>query len=169
MSDDTQTAHLPLSGLGVLDLTLARAGPTCVRHLADWGADVIAVLPPGEGRDVIARDGFDFQNLHRNKRFISLDLKTERGHVAFLKLAERADVLVENMRAPVKAHRLKIAYEGLKADQPSPGLRLDQWLRPGRALCSARGRRPDRPGARRPDVDHRRAGPGADARWHRDF
>ncbi len=113
----TDATHLPLSGLRVLDLTLARAGPTCVRHLADWGAEVIAVLPPGEGRDVIARDGFDFQNLHRNKRFISLDLKSERGHAAFLKLAARADVLVENMRAPVK-HRLKIAYEDLKPINP---------------------------------------------------
>src|SRR5580704_8626081 len=105
-------ADLPLKGVRVLDLTLARAGPTCVRHLSDWGADVIAVLPPGEGRDVIAREGFDFQNLHRNKRFISLDLKTEAGHAAFLKLVQRADVLVENMRAPVK-HRLKIAYDDL--------------------------------------------------------
>src|SRR5580704_16063013 len=117
MSEPTPASALPLAGLRVLDLTLARAGPTCVRHLADWGADVIAVLPPGEGRDVIARDGFDFQNLHRNKRFISLDLKSERGHAAFLKLAERADVLVENMRAPVK-HRLKIADD----DQIAQGL-----------------------------------------------
>ena len=114
MTDAASAAHLPLSGLRVLDLTLARAGPTCVRHLADWGADVIAVLPPGQGRDVIARDGSDFQNLHRNKRFISLDLKSAQGHAAFLKLAERADVVVENMRAPVK-HRLKIAYDDLKA------------------------------------------------------
>jgi crotonobetainyl-CoA:carnitine CoA-transferase CaiB-like acyl-CoA transferase len=117
MTDAAPTVQLPLAGLRVLDLTLARAGPTCVRHLADWGADVIAVLPPGEGRDVIARDGFDFQNLHRNKRFISLDLKTPKGHAAFLKLAERADVLVENMRAPVK-YRLKVAYEDLKPINP---------------------------------------------------
>jgi formyl-CoA transferase len=116
-ADAQSTEHLPLAGVRVLDLTLARAGPTCVRHLADWGADVIAVLPPGEGRDVIARDGFDFQNLHRNKRFISLDLKSAAGHAAFLKLAERADVVVENMRAPVK-HRLKIAYADLKAVNP---------------------------------------------------
>ena len=114
---DGDVGDLPLKGLRVLDLTLARAGPTCVRHLADWGAEVIAVLPPGEGRDVLVRDGFDFQNLHRNKRFISLDLKSAKGHAAFLKLAERADVLVENMRAPVK-HRLKIAYEDLRPLNP---------------------------------------------------
>jgi crotonobetainyl-CoA:carnitine CoA-transferase CaiB-like acyl-CoA transferase len=114
---DGAGGDLPLKGLRVLDLTLARAGPTCVRHLADWGAEVIAVLPPGEGRDVISRDGFDFQNLHRNKRFISLDLKSAKGHEAFLRLAERADVLVENMRAPVK-HRLKVAYEDLKPINP---------------------------------------------------
>ena len=110
-------ADLPLKGVRVLDLTLARAGPTCVRHLADWGADVIAVGPPDGGRDLIARDGFDFQNLHRNKRFVSLDLKSDAGHAAFLKLVASADVLVENMRAPVK-HRLKIAYEDLKPVNP---------------------------------------------------
>ncbi|HEY1751300.1 MAG TPA: CaiB/BaiF CoA-transferase family protein [Caulobacteraceae bacterium] len=110
-------ADLPLKGLRVVDLTLARAGPTCVRHLADWGADVIAVSPPDGGRDVIARDGFDYQNLHRNKRFVSLDLKSAAGHAAFLKLAATADVVVENMRAPVK-HRLKIAYEDLQAVNP---------------------------------------------------
>jgi formyl-CoA transferase len=71
--------RLPLSGLRVLDLTLARAGPTCVRHLADWGVEVIAVLPPGPGRDLVGRDGSDYQNLHRNKRFISLDLKRPAG------------------------------------------------------------------------------------------
>ena len=110
-------ARLPLTGLRVLDLTLARAGPTCVRRLADWGADVIAVNPPGDGRDVIGRDGSDFQNLHRNKRFISLDLKTAKGHAAFLRLVEHADVVVENMRAPVK-RRLKIAWDDLRAVNP---------------------------------------------------
>ena len=107
------SAELPLAGIRVLDLTLARAGPTCVRHLADWGADVIAVQPPDGGEQLIARDGFDYQNLHRNKRFVSLDLKSEDGHAAFLKLVERADVVVENMRAPVKT-RLKIAWEDLQ-------------------------------------------------------
>jgi crotonobetainyl-CoA:carnitine CoA-transferase CaiB-like acyl-CoA transferase len=107
-------ADLPLKGVRVLDLTLARAGPTCVRHLADWGADVIAVQAPDGGRELMSRDGFDYQNLHRNKRFVSLDLKSEAGHAAFLKLVGTADVVVENMRAPVK-HRLKIAYDDLKA------------------------------------------------------
>ncbi len=103
---------LPLSGLLVLDLTLARAGPTCVRHLADWGADVIRIEPPRAEKEEVSgsRDGFDFQNLHRNKRAIRLDLKTEAGHAAFMRLAERADVIVENMRAEVK-HRLHIAWE----------------------------------------------------------
>src|SRR5581483_9999862 len=108
---------LPLAGLRVLDLTLARAGPTCVRHLADWGADVIAISAPDGGSQLMSRDGFDYQNLHRNKRFISLDLKSEQGHAAFLRLVQGADILVENMRAPVK-HRLKIAYEDLKPLNP---------------------------------------------------
>ncbi len=110
---------LPLSNLTVLDLTLARAGPTCVRHLADWGADVIRIEPPGVGGEDIAgpRDGPDFQNLHRNKRAIRLDLKAPEGHAAFMRLAAKADVIVENMRANVK-HRLGIAYEDVKAINP---------------------------------------------------
>ena len=110
---------LPLSGLTVLDLTLARAGPTCVRHLADWGADVIRIEPPvSAGEDIGgARLGFDFQNLHRNKKTINLDLKSPEGHAAFVKLAATADVLVENMRSSVK-HRLKISYDDLKGINP---------------------------------------------------
>jgi crotonobetainyl-CoA:carnitine CoA-transferase CaiB-like acyl-CoA transferase len=111
--------RLPLSRITVLDLTLARAGPTCVRHLADWGANVIRIEPPATGGEDIAgdRDGFDYQNLHRNKRAIQLNLKTEEGHAAFMRLAERADVIVENMRADVK-HRLKIAYDDVRAINP---------------------------------------------------
>ena len=110
--------RLPLAGIRVLDLTLARAGPTCVRHLADWGADVIRVEPPGTADALAgARDGFDSVNLHRNKRGIALDLKNPAGHAAFLKLAATADVVVENMRMQVK-HRLKIAYEDLAALNP---------------------------------------------------
>jgi crotonobetainyl-CoA:carnitine CoA-transferase CaiB-like acyl-CoA transferase len=116
MGADAQ-GELPLRGVRVLDLTLARAGPTCVRHLADWGDEVIAVEPPNSGGGLFPRDGYDFQNLHRNKRFVSLDLKWAKGREAFLKLVERADVVVENMRAPVK-HRLKIAYDDLKAVNP---------------------------------------------------
>ena len=89
---------LPLSNIKVLDLTLARAGPTCVRHLADWGADVIRIEPPnkgGSGDELLGmRNGPDFQNLHRNKRMIRLDLKSPEGHAAFMRLVERADVIV---------------------------------------------------------------------------
>jgi len=91
------SARLPLSKLFVLDLTHARAGPTAVRQLADWGADVIKVEPPEElNRNTLgdARHGFDFQNLHRNKRSLALNLKTEEGKAIFLKLAAKADVIV---------------------------------------------------------------------------
>ena len=112
-------ARLPLSNILVLDLTLARAGPTCVRHLADWGANVIRIEPPQPaGEDVVGRrHGTDFQNLHRNKRAIQLDLKTEDGQAAFRKLVERADVIVENMRPQVK-YRLKAAYDDVKKINP---------------------------------------------------
>jgi formyl-CoA transferase len=108
----------PLAGLVVLDLTLARAGPTCVRHLADWGADVIAVQAPKAAEAQAGfRDGSDYQNLHRGKRMISLDLKSDKGLAVFLQLVRGADVVVENMRPNVK-HRLKIAYDDLKAVNP---------------------------------------------------
>ena len=113
-----QETTLPLAGIRVLDLTLARAGPTCVRHLADWGAEVIRIEPPAFNDGLGgSREGYDFQNLHRNKRSIALDLKTEEGKKAFFKLAETADVLVENMRVRVK-HRLGIAPEQVHAVNP---------------------------------------------------
>ncbi|MDA8049387.1 MAG: CaiB/BaiF CoA-transferase family protein [Rhodospirillales bacterium] len=114
-----QETRLPLGNLTVLDLTLARAGPTCVRHLADWGANVIRIEPPSVGSEDIAgdRDGPDFQNLHRNKRMVQLNLKTPEGHAAFMRLAAKADVVVENMRAAVK-HRLNIAYDNVRAINP---------------------------------------------------
>jgi crotonobetainyl-CoA:carnitine CoA-transferase CaiB-like acyl-CoA transferase len=120
MADETVTERpLPLQRIRVLDLTLARAGPTAVRHLADWGAEVVRIEPPATGGEDIAgdRDGPDFQNLHRNKRAIRLDLKAPAGHAAFMRLAARADVIVENMRAAVK-HRLGIAYEDVRAVNP---------------------------------------------------
>ena len=113
-----QETTLPLAGIRVLDLTLARAGPTCVRHLADWGAEVIRVEPPAFNDGLGgSREGYDFQNLHRNKRSIALDLKTEEGKKAFFKLAKTADVLVENMRVRVK-HRLGIGPEQVHAVNP---------------------------------------------------
>ena len=111
--------HLPLSRITVLDLTLARAGPTAVRHLADWGAKVIRIEPPDTGGEEIsgARHGFDFQNLHRNKRAIRLNLKSPEGHAAFMRLVEKADVIIENMRAAVK-HRLHVAWEDVQKVNP---------------------------------------------------
>jgi formyl-CoA transferase len=111
--------RLPLNGITVLDLTLARAGPTAVRHFADWGADVIRIEPPSEEAEGVTgrRHGFDFQNLHRNKRAITLNLKSPEGHAAFMRLARTADVVLENMRANVK-HRLKVSYEDVKAVNP---------------------------------------------------
>jgi crotonobetainyl-CoA:carnitine CoA-transferase CaiB-like acyl-CoA transferase len=112
-------ANLPLRNVLVLDLTLARAGPTCVRHLADWGADVIRIQPPDDGGEEVVgkREGPDYQNLHRNKRTMTLNLKTPEGHAALMKLVARADVLVENMRASVK-HRLKFAWEDVHKVNP---------------------------------------------------
>ena len=111
-------AELPLAGVRVLDLTLARAGPTCVRHLADWGAEVIRIEPPGHNDGLGgSREGYDFQNLHRNKRSIALDLKTPQGKEVFFRLAKTADVVVENMRVQVK-HRLGVDYEAVKAVNP---------------------------------------------------
>ena len=114
-----EPVRLPLDKIVVLDLTLARAGPTAVRHLADWGADVIRIEPPDSGGEEISgdRDGPDFQNLHRNKRMIQLNLKSPEGHAAFMKLVATADVIVENMRANVK-HRLKIAWDDVHAVNP---------------------------------------------------
>jgi crotonobetainyl-CoA:carnitine CoA-transferase CaiB-like acyl-CoA transferase len=110
---------LPLSRITVLDLTLARAGPTCVRHLADWGAKVIRIEPPkAEGEEISgARHGFDFQNLHRNKRAINLNLKDPEGHAAFMRLVTKADVIIENMRASVK-HRLKVSFDDVRKVNP---------------------------------------------------
>ncbi len=113
--------HGPLSRFTVLDLTRVRSGPTCVRQLADWGANVIKIEAP-EAIDVSkgmggARIGPDFQNLHRNKRAITLNLKDPKGVALFMKLVETADVVVENFRPNVKK-RLGIDYESLKAVNP---------------------------------------------------
>jgi len=113
--------RLPLDGIFVLDLTRARAGPTATRQLADWGADVIKIEEPIDPKkaDGItgAREGPDFQNLHRNKRGLTLNLKDPQAREIFLKLAAKADVVVENYRPAVK-HRLNIDYEACRAVNP---------------------------------------------------
>jgi len=105
---------MPLSRFKVLDLTRVRAGPTCVRQLADWGAGVIKIEAPPDGKEGLGgdRDNSDFQNLHRNKRSLTLNLKAEEGRKIFHKLVEQADVVVENYRPDVK-NRLAADYETL--------------------------------------------------------
>src|SRR6188768_76932 len=114
-------ASTALSRFTVLDLTRVRSGPTCVRQLADWGANVIKIETPEglEKGDAPGgpRHGSDFQNLHRNKRSLSLNLKTAAGLEILKRLVAKADVLVENYRPDVK-HRLGIDYETLKAVNP---------------------------------------------------
>jgi len=112
---------LPLDGLFVLDLSRVRSGPTCAKQLCDWGANVVIVEPPehvspGDGMGG-PRLGPDFQNLHRGKRSLTLDLKAERGREVLIRLARRADVLVENFR-PGVMDRLGIGYEKLSQANP---------------------------------------------------
>jgi crotonobetainyl-CoA:carnitine CoA-transferase CaiB-like acyl-CoA transferase len=111
-------SKLPLSRFTVIDLTRVRAGPTCVRQLADWGARVIKIEAAdgdsGLGGD---RHGPDFQNLHRNKRAMTLNLKKPEGLTILKALVKDADVLVENYRPDVK-FRLGIDYETLKPLNP---------------------------------------------------
>jgi formyl-CoA transferase len=108
-----------LSHLRVIDLTRVRAGPTCVKQFADWGADVIKVeMPAGDGEDGFGpRLGSDFQNLHRNKRSLTLNLKDARGVDVLKRLVKSADILVENYRPDVK-HKLGIDYETLAEVNP---------------------------------------------------
>ena len=117
----TNHGALPLSRFTVLDLTRVRAGPTCVRQLADWGANAIKIeLPEAvEGNAALGgpRLGSDFQNLHRNKKSITLNLKAPEGLKLFKRLVEKADVVVENYRPDVK-HRLGVDYESLSAINP---------------------------------------------------
>jgi len=113
----SQNTNGPLSPYSVLDLTRARSGPTCVRQLADLGASVIQVAArEGEDGD-FSRHGFDAQNLHRNKRSITLDLKAPEGIDILKKLAAKSDILVENFRPDVKT-RLGIDYKALSAINP---------------------------------------------------
>jgi crotonobetainyl-CoA:carnitine CoA-transferase CaiB-like acyl-CoA transferase len=115
--------NLPLSGYTVLDLTLARAGPSAVRLLADWGANVLRIeapLKPGAVAGDLGgiRHGPDSQNLHRNKRGLTINLKHEKGKSLFMEMAKQADVIVENFRKDVK-FRLGIDYDSVKAVNPA--------------------------------------------------
>jgi formyl-CoA transferase len=108
-----------LARFTVLDLTRVRSGPTCVRQLADWGANVIKIeTPPGIEEPMGGpREGPDFQNLHRNKRSMTLNLKTPEGLAAFKRMVKKADVVVENFRPDVKK-RLGIDYKTLAKINP---------------------------------------------------
>lgn len=140
-----------LSDVTVLDLTRVRSGPTCVRQLADWGANVIKVeIPPeleGSGGLSANRHGSDFQNLHRNKRSLTLNLKDAAGLKIFHELAATADVVVENYRPDVK-DRLGIDYESLAA------------LNPRIILASISGFGQEGPYAKRPGFDQVAQGMG---------
>lgn len=137
------SSRLPLSRYTVLDLTIARAGPSAVRLLADWGANVIRIEPPpapGQGSVTGRRRGSDDQNLHRNKRCLSLDLKSAEGADILKKLVDRCDVVVENFRAAVKP-RLGVTYEQLRS------------INPRIILASISGFGQDGPYSERPGVD----------------
>ena len=147
--------HLPasdaLSHIRVIDLTRVRSGPTAVRQLADWGADVIKVEAPEsvepDGALGASRHTSDFQNLHRNKRSITLNLKKSEAKEILMKLVEKSDVVVENFRPDVKK-RLGIDYETLKKRNP----RI--------ILASISGFGQDGPYARRPGFDQIAQGMG---------
>lgn len=141
-------ASAALNGIRVVDLTRVRSGPTCVRQFADWGADVIKVEAPVDTAQFGGpRSGPDFQNLHRNKRSLTLDLKSEAGMEAFRKLADTADVIVENFRPDVK-NRLGIDYETLSKTNP------------GLVYASISGFGQDGPYSKRPGFDQIAQGMG---------
>ena len=147
--------HLPasdaLSHIRVIDLTRVRSGPTAVRQLADWGADVIKVEAPEsvepDGALGASRHTSDFQNLHRNKRSITLNLKQPEAIEILMKLVETSDVVVENFRPDVK-DRLGVDYESLKLRNP----RI--------ILASISGFGQDGPYAKRPGFDQIAQGMG---------
>ena len=141
----------PLSRFTVLDLTRVRSGPTAVRQFADWGANVIKIEAP-ENIDASkgmggVRDGPDYQNIHRNKRGITINMKKPDGVSLFLRLVEKADVVVENFRPGVLT-RLGIDYEILKK------------INPAIVLTSISGFGQDGPYAKRPGFDQIAQGMG---------
>ena len=134
------TAAPPLAGFRVLDLTRVRTGPTAVKQLSDWGAEVVRIEHPSGGDLTGSRHGSDFQNLHRNKRSMTLDLKRPEALAVFRRMAAQADVVVENYRPAVK-HRLGVDYESLRP------------LNPRLVYASISGFGQEGPYAERPGVD----------------
>lgn len=116
---------LPLTGVRVLDISQVMAGPYACMLLGDLGADVIKIEPPGTGDQTRGAMGFKmkgadslgFLNMNRNKRSVTLDLKTEAGREVLLALAKDADILVENYR-PGALRRMGLGYEDVKAVNP---------------------------------------------------
>jgi crotonobetainyl-CoA:carnitine CoA-transferase CaiB-like acyl-CoA transferase len=145
-------ASKALARFRVLDLSRVRAGPTCVRMLADFGADVIRIEPPpgvdpNEAMFAADRMSGDFQNLNRNKRSLTLNLKKPEGLEVFRRLVKNADVVVENWRPDVKK-RLGVDYESLCK------------LNPRIILASISGYGQDGPYVRRPGFDQIMQGMG---------
>lgn len=119
------TSALPLDGVRVLDFSQVMAGPYATMLLADLGADVVKVEPPhgdqtrsSMGFKMKGPDSMGFLNMNRNKRSVTINLKTEAGREVFYKLVETADILVENYR-PGVVKKLGVDYETLTAINPS--------------------------------------------------
>jgi formyl-CoA transferase len=144
-------ASSALSRFTVLDLTRIRSGPTAVRQLSDWGANVIKIEAPTDLADSEQpggpRQGPDFQNLHRNKRAMTLNLKDPKGLEVFKRLAAKADVIVENFRPDVK-DKLGIDYASMRA------------INPRLVYASISGFGQDGPYAKRPGFDQIAQGMG---------
>lgn len=108
---------MPLSHIKVIDLTRARSGPTCVRQLSEMGAQVITIETPGSDETMVGRHHYDFQNLHPNKRSLTLNLKDDEARAILIKLVQQSDVIVENFRPEVK-HRLGLDHATLSKVNP---------------------------------------------------
>ena len=158
---------LPLEGVRVLEASQVMAGPYCALLLADMGADVVKVEKPRGGDDsrrmgppFINGESAAFLAINRNKRSLGLDLKQPAGQQVFRRLAQRADILVENFR-PGTLDALGLGYADLSGRTPRADLLLHLWLWPNRPGSRARRLRSGGAGRRRPDEHHWTARPAA--------